>query len=160
MERNREILTETVRMLDEEEREDSELRSRFKDKWTRQPSPALAENLRKEVWSPPPSPYPHPLILSLSFPLCFFSHFHSSSLSLSLPLSLPPSLPLSHPLQVTKFQTILETASNADQTVRQKFESHKEAIVLLGKPVAELQAALPKAGALSPHVQGSQVSCV
>lgn len=61
------------------------------------------------------------------------------------------------PRQVTKFQTILETASGADQTVRQKFESHKEAIVLLGKPVGELQAALPKAGALSSRVQGSQV---
>lgn len=66
--------------------------------------------------------------------------------------SLPP-----FPCQVTKFQTILETASGADQTVRQKFESHKEAIVLLGKPVGELQAALPKAGALSSRVQGSQV---
>ena len=48
---NCEVLTETLRMLDEEEREDSELRSRFKEKWTRQPSGALVENqnLRKEV---------------------------------------------------------------------------------------------------------------
>ena len=49
VQRDREVLTETLRMLDEEEREDSELRSRFKEKWTRQPSGALAENLRKEV---------------------------------------------------------------------------------------------------------------
>jgi programmed cell death 6-interacting protein len=105
VQRNREILSETVRMLDEEEREDTELRSRFKEKWTRQPSAALAENLRKEV---------------------------------------------------TKFQTILETASSADQTVRQKFQNHREAILLLGKPVGELQAALPKAGALAPRIQGSQ----
>ena len=49
VQRNREILTETVRMMDEEEREDSELRSRFREKWSRQPSASLAENLRKEV---------------------------------------------------------------------------------------------------------------
>ena len=49
VQRNREVLTETLRMLDEEEREDSELKTRFKEKWTRQPSGALTENLRKEV---------------------------------------------------------------------------------------------------------------
>lgn len=75
-------------------------------------------------------------------------------------LSLPPllsRLPLPPLHQVAKYQSILETASGADQTVREKFQNHKEAIVLLGKPVAELQAALPKAGALSPHIQGCQV---
>lgn len=123
VQRNREILTETVRMLDEEEREDTELKSRFREKWTRQSSAGLAENLRKEV---------------------------------SLPLTLLCASLLSlH--QVTKFQNILETASRADQTVREKYESHKEAIVLLGKPVGELQAALPKAGALSSRVQNSPV---
>ena len=36
-------------MLDEEEREDTELRDRFKDKWNRQPSDKLTDSLRKEV---------------------------------------------------------------------------------------------------------------
>ena len=36
-------------MLDEEEREDTELRERFKDKWGRQASGKLTESLRKEV---------------------------------------------------------------------------------------------------------------
>ena len=58
---------------------------------------------------------------------------------------------------MNKYKTILETASGADATIRQKFEAHKDAIVLLGMPANEIQTALPKAGALSPHIQGSQV---
>ena len=65
VQRNRDILTETARMLDEEEREDTELKTRFKEKWTRQPSAGLAENLRKEVHFSPSLPsslgYPSPL---------------------------------------------------------------------------------------------------
>ena len=40
---------QTHRILDEEEREDSALRDRFKEKWGRQPSAKLTENMRKEV---------------------------------------------------------------------------------------------------------------
>ena len=43
------VFFQTGRMLDEEEREDTELRDRFKDKWNRQPSGKLTESLRKEV---------------------------------------------------------------------------------------------------------------
>ena len=35
--------------MDEEEREDTELKERFKDKWSRQPSSILTETLRKDV---------------------------------------------------------------------------------------------------------------
>ena len=105
MERNRDILTETVRLLDEEEREDTELRNRFREKWTRQPSAGLTENLRKEVSrSPlPPSPSLHPTFQSLcppiyTVPSLFInpsSTFLTSPLSLPLPSpSPPPPLPL------------------------------------------------------------------
>lgn len=40
---------QTSRMLDEEQREDTELRDRFKEQWKREPSGKLTETLRKEV---------------------------------------------------------------------------------------------------------------
>lgn len=79
-------------------------------------------------------------------------------------MALPPSLALTSyllsllsSLQVNKYRTILETASGADKVVKDKFQANREAIVLLGKPVPELQASLPKAGTLSSRVQSSQV---
>ena len=38
-----------VRSLDEEEREDTALKERFKDKWDRMPSGKLTEELRAQV---------------------------------------------------------------------------------------------------------------
>lgn len=105
LQRNKEIIDETSRMLDEEEREDTELRDRFKDKWNRQPSDKLTDSLRKEVF---------------------------------------------------KFKGILDNATRADGIVREKYESNKEAMVVLGKPLPEIQAAIPAAGAQAAAVSGSQ----
>nr|XP_014349049.1 PREDICTED: programmed cell death 6-interacting protein [Latimeria chalumnae] len=48
LQRNREILDESVKMLDEEEATDNELRAKFKERWQRTPSSELYKSLRAE----------------------------------------------------------------------------------------------------------------
>lgn len=99
-------IVQTHRLLDEEEREDTALRDRFKDKWSRQASSKLTETMRKEV---------------------------------------------------EKFKGILDAATQADQKVKEKYEGNRQAIILLGKPLEELNAAIPKAGAQASSLSASQV---
>ena len=56
-----------------------------------------------------------------------------------------------------KFKGILDNATRADGIVREKYESNKEAMIILGKPLPEIQAAIPAAGAQAAAVSGSQV---
>ena len=60
-------------------------------------------------------------------------------------------------LQVGKFRGILENATRADGIVKEKFENNREAMILLSKPVGEIQASLPQAGAQAAVLSGSQV---
>ncbi len=56
-----------------------------------------------------------------------------------------------------KFKGILDNATRADSIVREKFDSNREAMIILGKPLPEIQAAIPVAGAQAAAVSGSQV---
>ncbi|XP_025081539.1 programmed cell death 6-interacting protein-like isoform X2 [Pomacea canaliculata] len=103
--RNREILDESIRTLDDEEKSDTQLREQFKERWTRTPSAVLTKPMRDEA---------------------------------------------------SKYRTILDTAIQADRIVREKYNSHKQAITLLSKPPGELEKSLPAAGNVGA-LQGSAV---
>lgn len=49
LQRNREILDEATRLMDDEERDDTQMRDRFKTKWTPKPSAELTVQLRQEA---------------------------------------------------------------------------------------------------------------
>lgn len=56
-----------------------------------------------------------------------------------------------------KFKGILDNATRADGIVREKYESNKQAIVILGKPLPEIQAAIPAGGVQAAAISGTQV---
>nr|XP_033786238.1 programmed cell death 6-interacting protein isoform X2 [Geotrypetes seraphini] len=105
LQRNREILDESLKYLDEEEATDNDLRTKFKERWQRTPSNELYKPLRAEG---------------------------------------------------TNFCTILDKAVSADAVVKQNYQMHHETLVLLCKPEAELNAAIPSANPANT-MQGSEV---
>ena len=58
---------------------------------------------------------------------------------------------------MAKFNAILDNATKADSIVKEKYQANREAMVLLGKPVAEITAAIPAAGSQAAAASGSQV---
>ncbi|XP_034747956.1 programmed cell death 6-interacting protein isoform X2 [Etheostoma cragini] len=103
--RNREILDESLKMLDNEETTDNELRTKFNQRWNRTPSGDLYKPLRAE----------------------------GANLS-----------------------NILDKAVQADQVVRDRYNTHCDMITLLCKPENELSAAIPSANP-TKTLQGSEV---
>ncbi|XP_038580558.1 programmed cell death 6-interacting protein isoform X2 [Micropterus salmoides] len=103
--RNREILDESLKMLDDEETTDNELRTKFNQRWNRTPSGDLYKPLRAEG---------------------------------------------------ANFRNILDKAVQADQVVKDRYNTHCEMITLLCKPENELNAAIPSANP-TRTLQGSEV---
>ena len=73
---------QAVRLLDEEERQDTQMREHFNEKWTPKPSAELTVNLRVDCG---------------------------------------------------KYRAIVENATNADKIVKEKYNTHRQAIELLSK---------------------------
>ncbi|XP_066530774.1 programmed cell death 6-interacting protein isoform X1 [Hoplias malabaricus] len=105
LQRNREILDESLKMLDDEEATDNDLRAKFSQRWNRTPSGDLYKPLRAEGVS---------------------------------------------------FRNVLDKAVQADQVVRERYNSHCEMIALLCKPENELCSAIPSANP-AKTLQGSEV---
>ncbi|KAH9524394.1 Rhophilin, Rho GTPase binding protein [Bulinus truncatus] len=103
--RNREILDESLKALDDEEKSDLLLREQFKERWSRTPSSSLTKPMREEAM---------------------------------------------------KYKSILDTAIQADNIVKTKYDTHRNAMALLSKPKAELETALPAASAAA-SLQNSAV---
>ena len=80
---------------------------------------------------------------------------HSPLYTILLPVY-PCSLSLCF-FQVLKFKGILDNATRADGIVKEKFDSNREAMIVLGKPLPDIQEAIPAAGAQAAAVSGSQV---
>ncbi|XP_074543302.1 programmed cell death 6-interacting protein isoform X2 [Halichoeres trimaculatus] len=103
--RNREILDESLKMLDNEETTDNELRTKFSQRWNRTPSGDLYKPLRAEG---------------------------------------------------ANFRSVLDKAVQADQVVKDRYNTHCDMIALLCKPENELNAAIPSANP-TKTLQGSEV---
>ncbi|XP_053323359.1 programmed cell death 6-interacting protein isoform X2 [Spea bombifrons] len=105
LQRNKEILDESLKFLDEEEATDNDLKSKFKERWQRTPSIELYKPLRVEG---------------------------------------------------TNFRNVLDKAISADAVVKERYMSQREAISILCKPEAQLNASIPSANP-AKTMQGSEV---
>eukprot|EP00062_Callorhinchus_milii_P012967 gi/632960571/ref/XP_007896273.1/ PREDICTED: programmed cell death 6-interacting protein isoform X2 [Callorhinchus milii] len=105
LQRNREILLESMKILDEEESSDNDLRAKFQQRWQRTPSNELYKSLRTEGGN---------------------------------------------------FRNFLDKAGQADNVVRERYSTHRDAIALLCHPENELNAAIPS-GNPANSLQGTEV---
>lgn len=88
---------------------------------------------------------------------CFLSLSLARLYSSVVP-SYPPFLPPFSPPEGANFRNILDKAVQADQVVKDRYNTHCDMIALLCKPENELNAAIPSANP-TKTLQGSEV-CV
>lgn len=127
---------QSLKMLDDEETTDNELRSKFNQRWNRTPSGDLYKPLRAGIHPP----------LVLPRWSSFICHL--------VLLILPPTL-FRLP-EGGNFRNILDKAVQADQVVRDRYNAQCDMIALLCKPENELNAAIPSANP-TRTLQGSEV---
>ncbi|XP_058789345.1 programmed cell death 6-interacting protein isoform X2 [Phymastichus coffea] len=97
LQRNKDILDETEKMLDDELNSDNHLRSQFKERWTRLPSIRLTEQFRSNI---------------------------------------------------QKYRGIINNAITADKIVRDKFETHRDAVNILSMDSNHLANFIPTGSAI------------
>lgn len=128
---------QALKLLDEEETTDNDLRAKFNQRWNRTPSGDLYKPLRAGT-----------LRGRLSF---------SSVVQILRSFLLESVFPLlCCPVEGANFRNILDKATQADQVVKERYNTHCEMIVLLCKPENELNAAIPSANP-TKTLQGSEV---
>lgn len=132
------IVHQSLKMLDDEESTDNELRAKFKERWNRTPSGDLYKPLRAGA-------HTHSVYHTFSF---------LSMFTCTVPHDLLPYR--SHP-EGGNYRSILDKAVQADQVVRDRYSAHCDMIALLCKPENELIAAIPSANP-AKTLQGSEVS--
>lgn len=125
-------------MLDDEETTDNDLRTKFSQRWSRTPSGDLYKPLRGGTTR-------KPLLISAFFFLLSFISLSRQPSYLSLP-----------PLEGANFRNVLDKAVQADQVVKDRYNTHCDMIALLCKPENELNAAIPSANP-TRTLQGSEV---
>lgn len=123
---------QALKLLDEEETTDNELRAKFSQRWNRTPSGDLYKPLRAGTLPR----FRHPN--SRLFPAAMFCYL------------------LCCPLEGANFRGVLDKAIQADQVVKERYNTHCEMIALLCKPENELNAAIPSANP-TKTLQGSEV---
>lgn len=123
-------------MLDEEETTDNDLRAKFNQRWNRTPSGDLYKPLRTG---------------RVGAGLYFDSFIRRLS---PAAVCIAPSLLC--PLEGANFRNILDKAVQADQVVKERYNTHCEMIALLCKSENELSAAIPSANP-TKTLQGSEV---
>lgn len=142
------VFLQSLKMLDSEETTDNELRTKFSQRWNRTPSGDLYKPLRAGTTKS--------CFFYVSVYLCV-QVLTSSSISFiffKFPTSPASSLP-----EGANFRSILDKAVQADQVVKDRYNTHCEMIALLCKPEKELSDAIPSANPMKT-LQGSEVCLV
>ncbi|MGH0151522.1 UNVERIFIED_CONTAM: hypothetical protein FKN15_075216 [Acipenser sinensis] len=164
LQRNREILDESLRILDEEEATDNELRNKFGQRWQRTASNDLYKPLRTEGGNAR-NVLDKAVQADIVVKQRYGTHREMIALLCKPEAELNAAIPSANPAKTLQgseggnARNVLDKAVQADIVVKQHYGTHREMIALLCKPEAELNAAIPSANP-AKTLQGSEVVSV